>query len=94
MAAAMNVSQTPPSFCNCARRAPSKIAEVFGHFFAHESYQEANFTTFRAFFFHKTFPKIHSYHMKVFGALKLPSPSLDGSIQKYIGSDFWHFFKN
>ena len=33
MAAAMNVSQTPPSFCNCARRAPSKIAEVFGHFF-------------------------------------------------------------
>ena len=33
MAAAMNVSQTPPSFCNCARRAASKIAEVFGHFF-------------------------------------------------------------
>ena len=30
--------------------------------------------------------------MKVLGALKLPSPSLDGSIQKYIGSNFFGIF--
>ena len=62
MAAAMNVSQTPPSFCNCARRAASKIAEVFGHFFAPESGSPSNIVTecqlqdLPSIFFSQNFP--------------------------------------
>ena len=104
-AAMMNVSQTPPSFCNCARRAPSKIAEVFGHFFAHESgswearqiVAECQLHYFPSIFFSQNLPQNSFIPYEGVWCSQVALAvfgRLDTKICRPIGYDFWHFFKN